>query len=129
MNAKKYNDLQQLIKEDRVIVEVSRTLSGTAFGGKVGGWLYSVISLGIFGIIIILLVKGHFIWSLLTIIGYFMFFKLWSKLSFYYFYVRSLRNYEMFQAAYNSGIIRLRIGETGPVVSFPSSWESVFDEI
>jgi len=79
--------------------------------------------------IIILLIKGLFLYSIFVLIGLVVFWKLWAKLSFYYFYVRSIRNYGFFYSAYISGIIRLRVGEEGLTISHPTPWEHIFEAV
>lgn len=127
MNEEKFSKLRELIVQDKILLEVSKSYSGAAFGGKSGGCLYTLINLIGLVYTIIFLAKGKFLYSLFILIGLFLLFKTWSKIAFYYFYIRSGRNYDFFCAAYNSGIIRLRINNTNEVVSTPTPWVSIIE--
>ena len=129
MGKERFSRLQELIKQDKVLVEVSRSYSGSAFGGPVGGCSFTAIVFTALVGIIVLLLKGLFLYSIFVLIGLVVFWKLWAKMSFYYFYVRSIRNYSFFCSAYISGIIRLRVGEEGLTVSYPSPWEYIFEAV
>jgi len=128
MNEEKFLKLKELIVQDKILLEVSKSYSGAAFGGKAGGCLYTLINLIGLVYIIIFLVKGKFLYSFFVLIGIFSLFKIWSKIAFYYFYIKS-RNYDFFCAAYNSGIIRLRINNSNEVVSTPTPWLSILEII
>lgn len=129
MNEEKFSKLKDLIVKDKILLEVSKSYSGVAFGGKLGGCLYTLINLTALVYIIIFPVKGRFLYSFLIFIGLILLFKIWSKIAFYYFYIRSGRNYDFFCAAYNSGVIRLRINNSNEVVSAPMPWFSVLETI
>lgn len=129
MNEKKFSKLKELIVKDKILLEISKSYSGAAFGGKLGGYLYTLINLAALAYIVIFLVKRRFLHSFLVIIGIILLFKIWSKIAFYYFYTRSGRNYDFFCAAYNSGIIRLRIKNSNEVVSTPTPWTSILERI
>lgn len=129
MNEEQFSKLKELIVEDKILPEVSKSYSGTIFGGKLGGCLYTLINLVALVYVVIFLVKGRFLYSFVILIGIILLFKIWSKIAFYYFYIKSGKNYDFFCAAYNSGIIRLRINNSNEVVSAPMPWFSVFKMI
>lgn len=121
-----FSKLQELIKQDKVIVDVSKTYSGAAFGGKAGGFLFTIIVITVLASIVYFIFKSLFEYAVIIFIGLIVFWKLWGKLAFYYSYIRSIKNYDYFYSAYISGIIRLCVGEEGPIVSYPKPWESIF---
>lgn len=129
METEQFSRLQELIKQDKVLVEVSRPYSGSAFGGAVGGCLFTLIVLSSLVGIVIFLIKGLFLYAVIVLIGLVVLWKLWAKLAFYYFYVRSIRNYEFFYSAYISSIIQLRVGEEGPITSYPTPWNYIFEAV
>ena len=72
--------------------------------------------------IVILLIKAFFLHAIFVTIGFVAFFIIWAKLAFYYFYARSIKSYDFFVSAYESGIIQLRVGKNGKIVSHPEPW-------
>lgn len=129
MDEKEFSQLQELIKEDKILIEVSRPYSGLVFGGIPGSCLWNLIILVSLASIVFFLIKGLFLYAILIPIALVVFSRLWAQVAFYYFYVRSLRNYKFFCSAYNSGIIRLSVGEAGPIISYPIPWYHIFGAI
>jgi len=128
MDEEQFCKLKELIVQDTILLEVSKSYSGAAFGGNLGACLYTLINLAALASMVFLLVTGRALYSLLVLLGIILGFLLWSKLASYYFYVRSA-NYSFFCAAYNSGVVRLRIKDTSEVVCAPMPWSCVLEMV
>lgn len=129
MDDKQYAKLIDLFNEDKVLIEVSKSYSSAVFGGKIGGFLFTILILGAIAGIIYFLFYGLYLNAIITVVALILFFIVWSKVAFYYFFNRSRRDYDFFQAAYDQRIIRLCIKDSGVVVSVPKPWHAVFDAL
>lgn len=124
-----YSKLQELIKQDKVLIQVSKKYSGAALGGRLGCFFFNLILLSSLVGLTSFIVKGLYLYALFVVVGFVIFFMLWSKAAFYYSYVRSIRSFDYFTSAYVSGIIRLHRKEGGLTLSFPEPWKHILEVV
>lgn len=122
-----YSRLQELIKQDKVLIQVSKKYSGAALGGRLGCFFFNLILLSSLVGLTFFIVKGLYLYALFVVVGFVIFFVFWSKAAFYYSYVRSIRSFDYFNSAYVSGIIQLRTKEGGLTLSFPEPWKHILE--
>ena len=108
MDKYQFTQLQQLINQNRVSIEVTKSYSNSVFGGQIGNYLFTLIALSGLIFITALSIKNLYLYAILVIVSLIIFAILWFKLAFYYFHIRSLRNYEFFNSAYTSNVIQLQ---------------------
>ena len=121
---RKFQKLQEMIINGDIDLEVSRTYSSAAFGGPVGGFLFTVVVVAALVLCCYLLYVHQLLHALCCFIALLVFWKVWSKLGFYYYYIRSMKHMDFFIKAYQSRMIRLQNVATGEYVSYPTSWRS-----
>ncbi|MHC4475618.1 MAG: hypothetical protein ACYTEL_08225 [Planctomycetota bacterium] len=120
-----FRKLQQMIIDGDIDLEVSKTYSAAALGGPVGGFVFTILVLGVLGVFCYLLYVRRFLHALFCLIGLVVFWRLWCKFGFYYYYMRSIKDMDFFIKAYRSRMIRLENVATGEYVSHPTSWRSL----
>lgn len=129
MDNEKFAKLINLINEDKVHIEVSKSYSSAAFGGQLGGCLFTLLVFGAIAGIVYFLFHKLYPHAIITFAALIVFVFVWAKVAFYYFFTRSKRDYEFFQAAYNRSIIRLCIKDSGVVVGVSEPWYAIFDAL
>jgi hypothetical protein len=129
MDEERFPQLIGLVEKEEVLIEISRRYSAAAFGGKTGGYLFTLLFLG--GVVwgFIFLFKAMFLYAFAALIGLILLLIIWSKIAVSYYSIRSGRDYDFFRTAYETGVIRLKVKDSGILVGSPEPWYSIFSAV
>jgi len=129
MDEAHYTKLLDLIEKGTVLMDVNRRYSGAAFGGKAGGFLFTLLFLGSIVGGIIFLFKAMYSYFFASLIGLVLLLIIWSNIAVHYFYKRARQDFDFFRTAYQTGIVRLRVKDSNILVGSPEPWDAIFTAV